>query len=83
MQGLRHLGSHQSGGTHCLDLYAWVYVSSAWPVSRRAYSLLGEVLGSSTWVNFLDSPLQGGVSKSRGEEKLGYSPQGNGSCDRK
>lgn len=64
MQGIRHLGSQHSEGTHCLDLYAWVYVSSAWPVLGGVQDLLGEVLGSSTWVSFLDGPPQEGVSKS-------------------
>lgn len=68
-------GSRQAGGIHCSDLCSRVSAFSAQPILGEAQSLLGEVPGHGAWVSFLEGPLQGRTSKSRGEGKLGLSPR--------
>lgn len=68
-------GSRQAGGIHCSDLCSRVSAFSAQPILGEAQSLLGEVPGHGAWVSFLEGPLQGRTSKSRGEGKLGLSPK--------
>lgn len=68
-------GSCQAGGIHCSDLCSRVSAFSAQPLLGGAQGLLGEVPGHGAWVSFLEGPLQGRASKSRGEGKLGLSPK--------
>lgn len=68
-------GSRQAGGTRRSDLRSRVSASSAQPILGGAQGLLREVPGHGAWVSFLEGPLQGRASKSRGEGKLGLSPK--------